>query len=483
MVRSFWKTIWDRTPVDRCAALRFWDSHVPQSVQRREFVWKGFQAQQLQALAQEKCTTAGCDGWTSVELHYLPLNIWEDVAYLFDTFVSEGRAPRCMQEIRQALIPKDSKTRSDGAVSADALRPISVLSIWWRLFSSCIARSVECREWQLEWRPRFAHGGFPEHGVHTALLDLEASYRNLGILVSLDLAKGFDYLQPEIALECMARLGFPEELRHVLASVWSSQSRWIGIGQHFDPEPQRVHSSLPQRDALAPLAFNAVMLGPCHALHKQKWPQEVLVTYIDDRTYTATTWQRAADLREAWREAVEIVGLRENGHKVKALCRGPKQRETAESVGFSPGQLVHTIRVLGLDFSKVNASPSGDARLAQATARAVRISVPHAPYRVKRQLARRLVMPLATWGWWFHHLSENRVRALKGAIKHALRWSPLASVDLLAVLGGHDLDPWVHRADARWSPSASMWRSQKVPRNWEYTHVQGGCPTDGLGSS
>ena len=89
-------------------------------------------------------------------------------------------------------------------------------------------------------------------------------------------------------------------------------------------------------------------------------------------------------------------------------------------------------------------------------------------------------MPLATWGWWFHHLSENRVRALKGAIKHALRWSPLASVDLLAVLGGHDLDPWVHRADARWSPSASMWRSQKVPRNWEYTHVQGAAQQMGL---
>ena len=187
-----------------------------------------------------------------------------------------------------------------------------------------------------------------------------------GFLCRWTWQKDLTISNPKSHLNAWPASDFLKSFDTSLRQLWSSQSRWIGIGQHFDPEPQRVHSSLPQRDALAPLAFNAVMLGPCHALHKQKWPQEVLVTYIDDRTYTATTWQRAADLREAWREAVEIVGLRENGHKVKALCRGPKQRETAESVGFSPGQLVHTIRVLGLDFSKVNASPSGDARLAQA---------------------------------------------------------------------------------------------------------------------
>ena len=131
------------------------------------------------------------------------------------------------------MIPKDVTPRQDNAIPSDALRPISTCSVFWRLFTSAIARDPEVQRWSLQWRLPCAHGGFPEHGVHTALFALEKSYRKNKVLVTLDLAKGFDYLDPSIAVQCMCQLGFPEQ--YVLAC-----GRRNFVGFHWEDTTRNI---------------------------------------------------------------------------------------------------------------------------------------------------------------------------------------------------------------------------------------------------
>lgn len=51
-----------------------------------------------------------------------------------------GCTPQILREVKVSYIPKESKV-SQGSIAAKGLRPITVLSVWWRAFSSMWLRS------------------------------------------------------------------------------------------------------------------------------------------------------------------------------------------------------------------------------------------------------------------------------------------------------------------------------------------------------
>ena len=139
---SFWKRIWDRSSEGEVPVEQYLQEHGPE---RAEVEWSAVSAQDLLAAARrQKYKRSGLDGWDPSETLALPPPAWQLLARVFRVFETQGCFPSraCL---RQGHIPKDGACEGDIKVSA--LRPISVASVWWRLWASARVRSEEVRAW------------------------------------------------------------------------------------------------------------------------------------------------------------------------------------------------------------------------------------------------------------------------------------------------------------------------------------------------
>ena len=101
---------------------------------------------QLMATAQGCRGAAGADGWTADEIRYLPLDAFNLVANFFERCVAEGELPSQFFEARMVCIPKAAKI-TDYQIHVDQCRPITILSVFWRLWISTICKSPEMKNW------------------------------------------------------------------------------------------------------------------------------------------------------------------------------------------------------------------------------------------------------------------------------------------------------------------------------------------------
>ena len=69
--------------------------------------------------------------------------------FLFNQFETLGLVPAEWRRFRQAHIPKED--REDDAIDVASLRPISVSSVWYRLWAGTRFRSPGCTAWIDRW--------------------------------------------------------------------------------------------------------------------------------------------------------------------------------------------------------------------------------------------------------------------------------------------------------------------------------------------
>ncbi len=124
--------------------------------------------------------------------------------------------------------------RPDQAMCVGDLRPISVYSVWWRLWTSCVAKRPTTQTWQTQWLPPECFSGVPSRDVAAAVRAL-ANARTHRPLIS----KAW-------IMTCVLRC----------KNVWGQQHRWITLGETMSQSPVAV---IPQGDGLSPLAMNAMM--------------------------------------------------------------------------------------------------------------------------------------------------------------------------------------------------------------------------------
>ena len=77
---------------------------------------------------------AGGDGWTGDELSCLPADVWL-FSKVSDRWLQSGRLPEPLLHERNAYLVKEHKLKGS-CLRADHARPITVLSAFWRGFSS-----------------------------------------------------------------------------------------------------------------------------------------------------------------------------------------------------------------------------------------------------------------------------------------------------------------------------------------------------------
>ena len=134
------------------------------------------------------------------------------------------------------------------------LRPISVLSCWWRLWIGCVLRVPECVHWLEHFLPEEVAVGnnVPAEQCVYELLDEWSGHR--GGLLSVDYSKAFDHLHPAISIAMLRHLGWPVGLVNVLQHIWISQRRWVQF-QSEVYEKRLAAPALPQGDPLGPLVM------------------------------------------------------------------------------------------------------------------------------------------------------------------------------------------------------------------------------------
>ena len=105
----------------------------------------------------------GGDGWTVTELKALPDSILARLCTLLNTIDETGQWPSCLEIGLVTMLDK-----GEGLV-ANKLRPISVMSVLYRLWASFHMRHI--LEWQEERACEFMFGFRPHRGCDDAFWD------------------------------------------------------------------------------------------------------------------------------------------------------------------------------------------------------------------------------------------------------------------------------------------------------------------------
>ena len=134
-----WKERWQRhehvPPSQWHSILDFAHRALP----RANFDWPAMEAQDLQAVIRSKKarTSKGLDGVSLLDLKSLPLPILDEFCKMFSTAECTGEWPAQLVSGRVCALPKcDSPSRPDD------FRPICVLGLLYRCWSSCQSRSI-----------------------------------------------------------------------------------------------------------------------------------------------------------------------------------------------------------------------------------------------------------------------------------------------------------------------------------------------------
>jgi hypothetical protein len=225
----------------------------------------------------------GPDGRAPAELKRLPLWYWDQVALFWQTVFKGAPRPTQPLQAHVAFIPKPG----DGPKTASDLRPITILSASYRVFSSCMFRKL--LKWHDSWCPEQICGGRPGADALRAAIELgftleEAmllASRGL-LLVSLDLPKFFDSIEWGLIQGLAMELGMPPHIMDAFLAFLSELKRRLKVGDTFSRERISTTCGTPQGDALSILWANlaSVILSKRLSALKISVGHKI---YVDDR--------------------------------------------------------------------------------------------------------------------------------------------------------------------------------------------------------
>ena len=209
-LRDFWLTVWDRPLPDLNEQLRVCRGVLGDPVE--PVVWDSLSPEALSAAAAaQRGSSAGLDGWSGDEVALVPQGVWAQLAPFFYACERLGTVPKAWTLIRQAHIPKSNKAcrPNDSATPAENLRPISVMSVFWRLYASARLKSSPAVEWCASWMPADAWGGRKNADVYRAAAQVLGPVEAGGYLGSFDYSLAFDHVRPALVCALMQHLGMP----------------------------------------------------------------------------------------------------------------------------------------------------------------------------------------------------------------------------------------------------------------------------------
>ena len=408
---------------------------------------------------------AGPDGWSGDEVVHWSLDMWKCYHELLNRWARRGVWPRSWQHIRQVHIRKKEDVYEGEAVPPKDMRPISVQSILVRIVGSAFASQKEVKNWVISKVPACCHGSLAARDVATAWSVLNEAIEHKKIIASLDYEKCFDHVLPKLALAILRRKGLSPVWCGMLSHIWEGQRRWLQLGRDTATTPAHISGSLPQGDALSPLALILLLADDAAAVANRD--QVSMSMYVDDRAVCSTSASSVIQAVRAWNSASNRLGLKENEEKTSFVCFSAQQKHDLMAQGVSPHSIQSQARILGVDVmtNSNDVSQTMMGRCQKGLGILARLAFCPIGREVRRALYRSRVIPLLTWAVWMRSLPQDVVKETRRLYRCLSRGHPMGSAALRTILEGHRTDPqfWALQQSVEAAVRANKYR----PLHWQ----------------
>ena len=339
---DFWENLTRRNPPlnSRTEALL---RHVAPAGQEADLVFPS--GVELQASAQRGAGSAGPDNWTAAEVKHLPFSCFDTMSQLFRQFAEQENVPEQFRQGRMVCIPKGNKVHNF-AIRAEDARPICVMSVFWRIWTSALCRSTHMKRWlKRSLLPEV--GAISGEDIYENLIQIFDDFDRNGYILTLDYGKAFDSIDTRLSCQLLLRHGWPASIVKFLGSVWGNQRRFIQWDHHTHNQPLDASCVQPQGDPLGPLVMSLWVMAGVMAVQNTTQVREFSTkVYIDDRTVTGRSAPDLFQVYTAWQSWSQSVGLVESVSKTRVAAARPSNAAVAGQF-FAEGVVHPAVKVLG----------------------------------------------------------------------------------------------------------------------------------------
>ena len=365
LIADFWTRFWEEAhgqgPDEEaiCERLTRWALTDGANTQ-----WEPPSLSLLVAQARRATGAAGPDHWSGLELKHLPEGALATFRRLALQWEERGVCPEQLTNL-----PKNAKVLNSH-VDAGDVRPIAVMSCFWRLWGSAWMQTPSIKHWVSNNTPPEIAFGKGSSAPFSATECFEA-YAADGFASSLDFTKCYDCVRPQGTVRLMRAGGFPEGLCRLCQAVWCNQKRWLEWGGHVAQQPIHSGDATAQGCPFGPLSLLLWIGSGLRATAHMPGPERLsglIRVYMDDRTCAAKSAEHLVHRVRSWQSWSQSVGLLESAAKTRLASLTEQGRRDLRARWPQPEQVVSSLEVLGASSQPpaADALPKQEARLQAA---------------------------------------------------------------------------------------------------------------------
>ena len=363
-------------------------------------------------------SSMGPDGRAPRELKYLPDWLWDFYAQIFEIIFLKGASwPLQLLQAHVVFVPKPG----GDSTSPANLRPITILSAAYRVFSSCLFANL--MPWHDAWCPTNICGGRPGADALSTAMELGFTLeeaivlqRKGLIMVSLDLSKFFDSIEWNLILGLAQEFGLPQSYLSAFRRFLQGLQRKLKVGGTFSPEWFTASCGTPQGDALSILWAN---LASCVLVKSLQMAPVAIASriYVDDRYLWVNKVPHLKEALSLVSKFDQLAKNRLNKDKTNILCSPTYLRSKVRKITFDghPLNPVHSLKGLGCTLSSVRkpcrAIPNDRAAKALKTAKRAKSSI--APWAFRKRVLASKIIPRLVYGGALSKPSNAITRSLR----------------------------------------------------------------------
>jgi hypothetical protein len=393
--------------------------------------------------------------------------MWQSLADIFQMWEQLHSFPSSWQEIIQVHIPKPGKLRAqDAAVPASKLRPISIMSCWWRTYITARLAGSQERQWLDAHLVSSQHGGRKSHDSVSAFTILAQRYALGDFVGTLDLSRAFDHVSPARAVATLQWHGCPNFLIKGLHKLWSNQKRFLSWHGEFLPTPHQVRTSIPQGDGLSPRVLNLLLSVPAKVIQTQE-PEAHQVIFMDDRSWACSQWASFRHILDMWTEHAGRLGLRDNESKRQFTAKSAAKRDRLRRA-FGTQMVLH-LNALGAYLGLGNIQEKESERIQKAQVCADKIRAAPVSSAVRTFVASAAASSKAAFGWISRAPAKTVVEKLEARVRKACYAQKMASPILTKLVLGHQQDVRFAGQAAISAVLRLVMKTKVELKDWEHT--------------